>query len=88
MVIHIDTGDNRVLVGEKLGKKLYKKQVKGKDFGTYELELVFNESIENVSISFILGFTQGLEKSGRRYGDTYQIVASKKVMDKFEEIML
>lgn len=81
------TNNVNKLVGDKLGKDTYEKQVKEFVNFTKLNIVVIPYTIEDISISFVQGFTQSIFENIRKdeFNKYFKIIGSQKVVDKFNK---
>ncbi|CEJ75417.1 Uncharacterised protein [[Clostridium] sordellii] len=75
------------LAGNSFGKKIYENQVKNK-INLEELNIIeFPNTIEDLAISFVQGFTEDIFKSIKKdeFSKYFSIEGNQKVIDKFEK---
>lgn len=75
------------LVGDKLGKDTYEKQVKEFINFTKLNIVVIPYTIDDISISFVQGFTQSIFENIRKdeFNKYFKVTGSQKVVDKFNK---
>lgn len=73
------------LAGNALGRDIYEKQVKSKIDYTKMNTIVIPTTIEDVAISFVQGFTQGIFNDIQKdeFSDYFKVEGNVKVVDKF-----
>lgn len=73
------------LAGNTLGRETFEKQVKGKiDYSKMNI-IVMPDTIEDLAISFVQGFTQEIFNDIQKdeFSDYFKVEGNQKVVDKF-----